>query len=156
MSWVGSCLKLTGYQNTDYVYMNFLSDKLQYFIVWMLLLGGYHLFWSSLVFFLLFVDCCDGSDEYDGKVKCSNNCWEAGKVARDKLKKKIVTYEEGVLLRKQEFEQAQLALARDEAELSKLRKEESTLKGIVQQLKGIASLFPLILVKAFYCITFTS
>lgn len=80
-------------------------------------------------------DCCDGSDEYDSKVKCANNCWEAGKVARDKLKRKIVTYQEGILLRKQEVEQAQLALARDEAELSKLRKEESMLKGIVQQLK---------------------
>ncbi|KAF7836912.1 glucosidase 2 subunit beta [Senna tora] len=80
-------------------------------------------------------DCCDGSDEYESKVKCPNTCWEAGKVARDKLKKKIVTYQEGVLLRKQEVEQAKLALAKDEAELSKLKKEESILKGIVQQLK---------------------
>ncbi|XP_028759729.1 glucosidase 2 subunit beta [Neltuma alba] len=80
-------------------------------------------------------DCCDGSDEYDSEVKCPNNCWEAGKVTRDKLNKKIVTYQEGIFLRKQEVEQAQVALSRDEAELSKLRKEESMLKGIVQQLK---------------------
>lgn len=33
-------------------------------------------------------DCCDGSDEHDGKVKCPNTCWEVGRVARDKLKKK--------------------------------------------------------------------
>ncbi|GMP92189.1 hypothetical protein CsSME_00042518 [Camellia sinensis var. sinensis] len=80
-------------------------------------------------------DCCDGSDEYDGKVKCSNTCWEAGKVARDKLKKKIATYQEGVTLRKQVVEQAKLAVAKDEAELSKLTSEEKILKGLVQQLK---------------------
>lgn len=80
-------------------------------------------------------DCCDGSDEYDGKVKCPNICWEAGKVARDKLKKKIATYLEGVTLRKQEVEQAKVAQMNDEAELSKLKNEQSVLKEIVQQLK---------------------
>ncbi|XP_019424219.1 PREDICTED: glucosidase 2 subunit beta-like isoform X1 [Lupinus angustifolius] len=80
-------------------------------------------------------DCCDGTDEYDDKVKCPNTCWEAGKVAREKLKKKIDTYQEGVKLRKQEIEQAKLAMEKDQAELSKLEKEESTLKGLVQQLK---------------------
>ncbi|XP_059628704.1 glucosidase 2 subunit beta [Cornus florida] len=80
-------------------------------------------------------DCCDGSDEYDGKVKCPNTCWEAGKVARDKLKKKIATFQEGVTLRKQEVEKAKLAVAKDESELSKLKNEEKVLKGLVQQLK---------------------
>ncbi|TKY58954.1 Glucosidase 2 subunit beta [Spatholobus suberectus] len=80
-------------------------------------------------------DCCDGTDEYDGQVKCPNTCWEAGKVARDRLKKKIATYQEGVKLRKQEIEQAKVAMEKDEAELSKLKKEESILKGIVRQLK---------------------
>ncbi|KAJ4959441.1 hypothetical protein NE237_026552 [Protea cynaroides] len=80
-------------------------------------------------------DCCDGSDEYNGKVKCPNTCWEAGKVARDKLKKKIATYNEGVTLRKREVEQAKEAIAKDEVELSKLKNEEKILKGLVQQLK---------------------
>lgn len=80
-------------------------------------------------------DCCDGSDEYDGKVNCSNTCWEAGKVARDKLRNKIATYKEGVTLRKQEVEQAKLALVKDEEELTKLKNEEKVLKGLVQQLK---------------------
>lgn len=80
-------------------------------------------------------DCCDGSDEYDGKVKCPNTCWEAGKVARDKLKKKIATYQEGVVLRRKEIEQAKQNLVKDEAELSKLKNEEKILKGLVQQLK---------------------
>lgn len=80
-------------------------------------------------------DCCDGSDEYDGKAKCPNTCWEAGKAAREKLSKKIATYQEGVKVRKQAIEHAHLALEKDEAELSKLKKEESILKGVVKQLK---------------------
>lgn len=80
-------------------------------------------------------DCCDGTDEYDGQVKCPNTCWEAGNVARDRLKKKIATYQEGAKLRKQEIEQAKVAMEKDEAELSKLKREESILKGIVKQLK---------------------
>lgn len=80
-------------------------------------------------------DCCDGSDEYDGKIECPNTCWEAGKAARDKLKKKIATHQEGVALRKKEVEQAKQAFAKDEAELSKLKDEEKLLKGLVQQLK---------------------
>lgn len=80
-------------------------------------------------------DCCDGSDEYEGKASCQNTCWEAGKVARDKLKKKIETFMAGVLLRKQDVEAARLALAKDETELSKLKNDEKILKGLVEQLK---------------------
>ncbi|XP_022754375.1 glucosidase 2 subunit beta-like isoform X2 [Durio zibethinus] len=80
-------------------------------------------------------DCCDGSDEYDGKVKCRNTCWEAGKAARDRLLKKISTYKEGTTLRKLEVERVKIAIAKDEAELTKLRNEERILKGLVQELK---------------------
>ncbi|XVF04517.1 hypothetical protein REPUB_Repub05bG0090300 [Reevesia pubescens] len=80
-------------------------------------------------------DCCDGSDEYDGKVKCPNTCWEAGKVYRDRLIKKIATYQEGAKLRKLEIEQSKIAIAKDEAELAKLKNEEKILKGLVQDLK---------------------
>ncbi|KAL4578355.1 hypothetical protein LXL04_014477 [Taraxacum kok-saghyz] len=80
-------------------------------------------------------DCCDGSDEYNGKIKCKNTCWEAGKVARDRLKKKIATFQEGVVIRKREVEEAKVSLAKDEAELSRLKNEEGILKGLVQQLK---------------------
>ncbi|XP_023533400.1 glucosidase 2 subunit beta isoform X3 [Cucurbita pepo subsp. pepo] len=80
-------------------------------------------------------DCCDGSDEYDNKVKCPNTCWEAGKVARDKLKKKIATLEEGFKIRKVEVEHAKVAITKDEAELLKLQNEEKVLKGLVEQLQ---------------------
>ncbi|KAK1411059.1 hypothetical protein QVD17_37603 [Tagetes erecta] len=80
-------------------------------------------------------DCCDGSDENDGKIKCKNTCWEAGKVARDRLRKKITTFRDGVKIRKHEVEQAKLSAAKDEEELSRLKNEENILKGLVQQLK---------------------
>ncbi|CAN6861938.1 unnamed protein product [Brassica oleracea] len=80
-------------------------------------------------------DCCDGSDEYDGKVACSNTCWEAGKAARENLKKKIQTYNQGVVIRRKEIEQAKVGLEKDEAELKKLKIEQKILKGLVQQLK---------------------
>ncbi|XP_071706101.1 glucosidase 2 subunit beta-like isoform X3 [Rutidosis leptorrhynchoides] len=80
-------------------------------------------------------DCCDGSDEYNGKNLCKNNCWEAGKVARDRLRKKIATFQEGVIIRKHLVEQAKISSAKDEVELSRLKNEEIILKGLVQQLK---------------------
>ncbi|KDP20273.1 hypothetical protein JCGZ_06859 [Jatropha curcas] len=80
-------------------------------------------------------DCCDGSDEYDGKVNCSNTCWKAGKVTRDKLQKKIDMYKQGITLRKKEIEQAKQALTKDTTELSKLKHEKKTLEVIFKQLK---------------------
>lgn len=64
-------------------------------------------------------------------------------MARDKLKKKIATYQEGVTIRNQEIEKAKFSLDKDEKELSKLQIEEKTLKGLVQQLKGMALWFGL-------------
>ncbi|XP_062208578.1 glucosidase 2 subunit beta-like isoform X2 [Phragmites australis] len=80
-------------------------------------------------------DCCDGSDEYDSNVTCKNTCWEAGKAAREKLKKKVATYKSGVVIRKQEVERAKEAFAKDKAELSKLKGEEKLLRGLVDKLK---------------------
>lgn len=81
-------------------------------------------------------DCCDGSDEYNGNVNCPNTCWEAGKVAREKLQNRIETFQNGVTIRKQEIEKAKQAFAKDEEELSKLKSEEKILKELVQKLKG--------------------
>lgn len=74
-------------------------------------------------------------------------------MARDKLKKKISTYQEGVAIRKQEVEQAKIAMAKDEAELSKLQSEEKILKKLVDQLKGILGMsysYKVILISSSY------
>lgn len=80
-------------------------------------------------------DCCDGSDEYDGNISCPNTCWEAGKMARDELKKKIATYQEGVTKREHIVEKAKRAVAKDEAELSNLQSEEKMLEMLLKKLK---------------------
>ncbi|KMZ62618.1 hypothetical protein ZOSMA_44G00170 [Zostera marina] len=80
-------------------------------------------------------DCCDGSDEYFGKVNCSNTCWEAGKIARERMKNKIATYKQGVTLRQKNVEEAKVAFSKDEAELAKLKNDEKVLKELVQKLK---------------------
>ncbi|KAK5771769.1 hypothetical protein PVK06_048011 [Gossypium arboreum] len=81
-------------------------------------------------------DCCDGSDEYDGKVKCPYTCHEAGKVAMESLKRKIEVYQEGVILRKVEIGLAKRAIARDKAELSRLKNEREVVEKVVHQLEG--------------------
>ncbi|KAL5228913.1 hypothetical protein ABZP36_017178 [Zizania latifolia] len=85
-------------------------------------------------------DCCDGSDEYGSNATCKNTCWEAGKAAREKMKKKIATYKSGVVIRDQEVEKAKVAFAKDKAELTKLKSEEKILQGLVDKLKEQKSL----------------
>lgn len=95
-----------------------------------------YLFNSVILYHNLCADCCDGSDEYKSNVKCRNTCWEAGKAARERLRKRISTYQDGVTIRKTEVEKAKQAFAKDEAELANLKAEEKILKGLVQKLKG--------------------
>lgn len=81
-------------------------------------------------------DCCDGSDEYDGKVKCSNTCWEAGRVTREKLKRKLATYKEGFEIRRKEVEHSKQMIAKEKVELASLKEEEKKLKDLVDKLKA--------------------
>ncbi|MCO5566408.1 hypothetical protein L7F22_020085 [Adiantum nelumboides] len=82
------------------------------------------------------MDCCDGSDEYDGKVKCSNTCSQAGKVLKEKLERKIATFQAGLDVRKRDVEHAKRTVAKEKAELSALKQEEKKLKDQVQKLKA--------------------
>lgn len=88
----------------------------------------------------LYADCCDGSDEYHSHMKCPNTCWEAGRAARENLKKRISTYQEGVRIRKGDVDKARQAFAKDEADLAKLKAEEESLSALVQKLKGVTLL----------------
>jgi hypothetical protein len=81
-------------------------------------------------------DCCDGSDEYDGSVKCANTCWEAGKASREKLVKKVNVYKEGLKIRRSEIESGKKLRQQNDVTLKALRKEEKLLSGQVQKLKG--------------------
>lgn len=81
-------------------------------------------------------DCCDGSDEYDGQVRCANTCWEAGKASRDKLVKKLNLYKDGIHIRRSEIESAKRLRQQQESKLTTLRKEVKTLSELVQKLRG--------------------
>ncbi|KAH7299731.1 hypothetical protein KP509_24G026500 [Ceratopteris richardii] len=80
-------------------------------------------------------DCCDGSDEYDGKITCSNTCAKAGKVLRERLEKKISIFKAGLEIRKRDVEHAKVTIAKEKSELSVLKQEEKKLKDQVQGLK---------------------
>lgn len=81
-------------------------------------------------------DCCDGTDEYEGRVKCTNTCWEAGKASREKLVKKLAIHKEGLSIRRSEIENAKLSRQQHEAKLTSLQKEEKTQSELVRKLTG--------------------
>ncbi|PON95615.1 Low-density lipoprotein (LDL) receptor class A repeat [Trema orientale] len=81
-----------------------------------------------------FCDCRDGTDE-PGTSACPNGrfyCRIAGHVPLVLYSSRV---NDGMCERKQEVERAKEAIAKDEAELSNLQKEEEALKRLVQQLK---------------------
>ncbi len=86
--------------------------------------------------FPYWTDCCDGSDEYEGFVKCINNCWEAGKASREKLVKKVNVYKDGVKIRRSEIESGKQLRQHNDIELTTLRKEEKLLSEQVKKLRG--------------------
>lgn len=86
--------------------------------------------------FFYWTDCCDGSDEYEGFAKCTNNCWEAGKASREKLVKKVNVYKDGIKIRRSEIESGKKLRQQNDIKLTILRKEESLLSEQVKNLKG--------------------
>ena len=92
-----------------------------------------------MICYWLYTDCCDGSDEYDGKAKCANVCSEAGNAWREKLKRKIATFRAGLEARNQDVEHSQILIEKDKKELANLKVEEKNLKDVVQKLSGIYS-----------------
>eukprot|EP00899_Mesostigma_viride_P017224 jgi/Mesvir1/25502/Mv01756-RA.2 len=47
------------------------------------------------------LDCCDGSDEYAGRITCANTCRALGEVARQALRREVDLYEKGVIAKAQ-------------------------------------------------------
>ena len=60
------------------------------------------LFWNFLK--NISKDCCDGSDEYDGKVKCENKCIELAAKMREEEEKLRLLRDQGFLKRKELIE----------------------------------------------------
>ena len=68
-------------------------------------------------------DCCDGSDEWAGKVTCSNTCSELGRAAREAAEARIRVIQEGLNKR-----QVMVQEARHQLEEKKLRLQEKEAK----------------------------
>jgi len=56
-------------------------------------------------------DCCDGSDEYSGRITCANSCLETGRAAREELSAQAKAHEAGLSAR-----DAMVAEARENGE----------------------------------------
>ena len=76
----------------------------------------FHLFWNFLQFFLFFFfiyfcksgkDCCDGSDEFEKRVDCQNQCKKAGEHEFLKVVQEIQLHEKGAELKIQLIKEAQ-------------------------------------------------
>ncbi|CAI5956307.1 unnamed protein product [Closterium sp. NIES-65] len=50
-------------------------------------------------------DCCDGSDEYDGRITCPNTCAQAGAARRQQLAADVAKHREGVRQRQRAVEE---------------------------------------------------
>ncbi|KAL1924034.1 uncharacterized protein VTP21DRAFT_7069 [Calcarisporiella thermophila] len=73
-------------------------------------------------------ECCDGTDEYDGKIQCPNLCKEVGKEHRKMLRQIAAIQSEGARIKreyikfgKEKKKKAQIELAKLEAEIIVLK-----------------------------------
>ncbi|RKP10505.1 glucosidase II beta subunit-like-domain-containing protein [Thamnocephalis sphaerospora] len=79
--------------------------------------------------------CCDGSDEYDGKVQCPNRCKEVSVAARERAKELRRIAAEGARMR-QEYAAIGLAAKKNRVhQLSELEREEKELQRKIEELE---------------------
>ncbi|CAI5501733.1 unnamed protein product [Closterium sp. Naga37s-1] len=73
-------------------------------------------------------DCCDGSDEYDGRVVCPNTCAQAGAARRQQLAADVAKHREGVRQRQRAVEEWREKKVRLQEERGRLEDEEKELQ----------------------------
>ena len=80
-------------------------------------------------------DCCDGSDEWDSRVTCTNSCKEVGEKAMAEQRRLKELHDQGhvkrmeyVTMGQEKIEEARTKLAEKEPELERLRGEVDTLR----------------------------
>lgn len=94
-------------------------------------------------------DCCDASDEYANESsKCSNNCLELGRSAREEAQRKAQLLKAGKQLRvelsqqgvqlKQERKEKLAELQKSKSEAEKVKNEKETLKKEAEELENKA------------------
>ncbi|KAI9595917.1 glucosidase II beta subunit-like-domain-containing protein [Syncephalis fuscata] len=80
--------------------------------------------------------CCDGSDEYDGKVQCPNRCKEIGAAERESRKQLNAVKHEGGRKRLEYIAIGTTAKEEREQKLANLRREELELRAQLEELSA--------------------
>ncbi|WFD31833.1 hypothetical protein MSPP1_002873 [Malassezia sp. CBS 17886] len=83
-------------------------------------------------------ECCDGSDETDGKVVCPNICDKVNRAYRKRIAKEDKVHAAGVRIRGQYIASAQRDRQHHESELARLEPEWARAQDTEQQLKRAA------------------
>ncbi|KAK1792767.1 hypothetical protein P4O66_012689 [Electrophorus voltai] len=73
-------------------------------------------------------DCCDGSDEFSGRIQCLNKCRILGQHERQELEERMKTLNEGWLLKQQLIEEGALVWQEKQAQLGHLQKVAEDLR----------------------------
>ncbi|KAI9141502.1 glucosidase II beta subunit-like-domain-containing protein [Paraphysoderma sedebokerense] len=82
-------------------------------------------------------ECCDGTDEYDGKVKCQNVCKELAAAEKAKKEALIKMRKDGERLRKEYIEYGQKSKNERKLQLVKLEQDLENAKKEVERLKKL-------------------
>lgn len=90
----------------------------------------------------LILDCCDGSDEYSGRIACKNKCIEEGAASRKQLTEDIAKYSEGAQIRStlvEEYVQKKSKWSEEIEKLKSLKEElvpkEAKLLGMISPIR---------------------
>ncbi|KAI9148546.1 hypothetical protein H9P43_010144 [Blastocladiella emersonii ATCC 22665] len=79
--------------------------------------------------------CCDGSDEYDGKVKCPDRCAELGAVWRKQQAAAQATLDEGLRIKESYRAQAAAAKLKHQADLDAANKDLAAIEASLAKLR---------------------
>ncbi|GBG61336.1 hypothetical protein CBR_g20370 [Chara braunii] len=82
-------------------------------------------------------DCCDGSDEWDGRATCGNDCKDLGLESRNQLAQEVTRQKEGLNLRRKYVEKGQQLIQGWKAERNKLAEEKKTVERNVTRLREL-------------------
>ncbi|KAJ3103382.1 hypothetical protein HDU97_010220 [Phlyctochytrium planicorne] len=83
-------------------------------------------------------ECCDGTDEYDGKVACPNRCEEAGRRAKEEFNKVKSVRMEGARLRRRYVKQNRWDQKNKAEKAESLKAEVEVLDNEVEELRDQA------------------
>ncbi|CAG8493696.1 4370_t:CDS:10 [Ambispora leptoticha] len=80
-------------------------------------------------------ECCDGSDEYDGKIQCPNSCEQVGAEHRERLREIARIQAEGARIKREYIEHGRKLRSEQQANLERLQVELAAAEARVKERK---------------------